>query len=888
MNSKLVMGILAHVDSGKTTLSESLLYDTGVINSIGRVDQKDTFLDTDSVEKERGITIYSKDARLTIGDMEITLIDTPGHVDFSTEMERVLSVLDVAVVLISGSSGVQSHTKTLWSLLRSYRIPAFIFVNKMDMPGVDKDKLLKDIKGLLSDSAVDFSIVDEDDFYENIATCDEELLNEYLNSGTIAQKNITKAINDRLIFPVFFGSALRNEGVKELIEGLDKYITRPYRNIEDKMGALVYKITRDEAGKRLTHLKVLSGSIKIKDLLGNEKVNDIRLYSGSRYENVTEVYAGEICAIAGLSETKINDVFGVNARVTAPVLSPALSYAVKYPDDVDKTTMLGILRELEEEDPALNVEYREQTREIFVSLMGDIQTEVLTRTLKDRFNIAVTFADGRICYKETIDHVVEGVGHFEPLRHYAEVHIRLEPIERNQGMEYDADVSEDILAKNWQRLIMTHMMERDHRGVLTGSPLTDVKMTIVSGRAHIKHTEGGDFRQATYRAIRQGLMELTTIGAVRLLEPFYEYTLSLPDEYVGRAMTDITRMSGTAAIAENDHDNHITVLTGRAPVSTMNGYVKDVTAYTKGLGTLSVSLSGYDLCHNEEEVLAASRYDPDADLRNPTSSVFCSHGAGTVVPWDMVSDYMHIEYMSRDGALGTTYRGQVIDANHSAEEAMINEANELRRRREANLDVAISIEEIDSILHNSTHANVNGRQGSYKGISNSVRERRKYESVKSNSDKETVYKGTKSKTKYLLVDGYNVIHAWSELNQIAEETIDGAAGRLNDILCNYQAIRDIHLMVVYDAYRVKGHRVEENPYNNITVVYTKEAQTADQYIERYAHDNAGKYDITVITSDGLEQIIVTGNGASVMSSREFKEECDRCFSEFNSRYNVTP
>lgn len=881
---KLVLGIVAHVDTGKTTLSESILYNSGVIKSIGRVDSKDTFLDTDQIEKERGITIYSKDARLSLGDIDVVLIDTPGHVDFSTEMERVLSVLDVAILLVSGSSGVQSHTKTLWSLLNSYRIPTFIFVNKMDMPDVDKSKILSDIKSSLSDNVIDFSNTLGDSFFENIATASEDLLSSYLNTGAISQDEIKEAISERLLFPVFFGSALKNDGVSELINGLSEYAPCSVNRSDRPMSAYVYKISRTDNGTRLTHLKVLSGSLKVKELLGDEKINDIRLYSGNKYTSASEVLSGEICAIAGLNNTKNGDIFGHAPNIISPILSPALSYAVKYPGDLDTTSMLKILRELEEEDPSLNVEYREQTREIFVSLMGDVHTEILTRTIKDRYNLDVLFTDGRICYKETIDHNVEGVGHFEPLRHYAEVHLRLSPNERNAGMSFESDISEDLLSKNWQRLILTHMMEREHRGVLTGSPLTDVKLTLVSGKAHLKHTEGGDFRQATYRAIRQGLMELKAIDAVRLLEPYYNYTLIIPDEYVGRAMTDITRMSGTSSIAENDIENKLTILTGRAPVSTMNGYVKEVAAYSKGLGQLSLALAGYDLCHNEEEVLNKTSYNPDADLKNPSSSVFCSHGAGTVINWDEVPDYMHLSYASKDGALGLDTSSSIIDRSLSDIEYEYSSANRARRAHESNKDVAISYEEIDNILHQSTHANEKGRQGSYKGISKETRERRR--SYTANENKAPVYKGTASKTKYILVDGYNVIHAWPELDDISKVSLDGAAGRLNDILCNYQAIRDINVMVVYDAYKVKGHSVEENPYHNITVVYTKEAQTADQYIERYAHENSKKYDITVITSDGLEQVIVTGNGAQVMSSREFKEETDRLFKAFNEQFRV--
>lgn len=883
MNRKFVVGILAHVDSGKTTLSEALLYHGGVIKNLGRVDSRDAYLDNDAIERERGITIYSKNARIPLKelDTELVLVDTPGHVDFSTEMERTLNVLDFAILLVSGPSGVQPHTRTLWKLLNSYRIPTIIFVNKMDMEGVDSGELMAKMRDELSADCIDFST----DYYEDLATISEGFLEEFLDSGSISEEHIASAFWNRKLFPVFFGSALKLTGVTWLMDGINSFIAkseiyRKHGDFNQEFSGKVYKITRDNQGKRLTFIKILSGMLKLKSMLGEEKINELRLYSGEKYESVTEAGPGDICAIVGLNDTKNGDMYGkaVN-NVLTPVLMPALSYAVHFPQEILRNEMLEYLRILEEEDPSLNVEYREQTKEIFVSLMGDVQTEVLKRTIKDRFNIDISFSDGRICYRETIDSSYEGVGHFEPLRHYAEVHILLEPLERGSGMEFESDISEDILAKNWQRLIYTHMMEREHKGVLTGAPITDIKMTLVSGRAHIKHTEGGDFRQATYRAIRQGLMELVSREHVRLLEPFYDYTLEIPSEYTGRAMTDINGMMGSCEISETDNKSGITVLTGRAPVSCMNGYMKEVAAYSKGLGKLSLVVSGYDLCHDEEAVLANNSYDPEADLRNPTGSVFCSHGAGTVVPWYEVPSMMHLEYGSGSSA-GSLSRADSEDMDEA------RRLNDTRRRRENMSDESrfISLEEIDSILKKSTHSNEKGRQGSYKGISGAMRERRRIEGRENSKNVE--YKGTKLKDKYILVDGYNVIHAWDELEDIAQASLDGAAGRLNDILCNYQAMEGISLMVVYDAYRVKGHQVEEKAYNNITVVYTKEAQTADQYIERYAHEHSSKYDITVITSDGLEQVIVTGNGAHVVSSREFLEILNRRVSEFNQQFNV--
>lgn len=886
---KAVAGILAHVDAGKTTLSEALLFETGVIKKAGRVDSGDTHLDTDSVECERGITIYSKNARFSLGDKEMILIDTPGHVDFSTEVERALSVMDAAILLISAPAGIQPHTKTLWSLLKLYHLPVLFFVNKMDMEGADREQVLAQLKKEFSGNVTDFSDVvmngadtgnpDDSVFYEDVATCDENLMEKLLDGENIGDDEIAKLIAERKIFPVFFGSALKCEGITEFLRGLERFLPTK-ETTGDGFSARVYKIARDAQGKRLTYLKVLSGSLKVKQLLSEEKVNEIRLYTGDRYENVQEATAGDICCVVGLENTKNGMIYGDALEGKAPVLAPALSYAVHFPMNVDRNKMLRILQELEEEDPSLSVEYREQTREIFVSLMGEVQTEVLKRAISDRYGIAVTFTDGKVCYRETVDGTGIGIGHFEPLRHYAEVQLRLEPGERGSGMEFATEVSEDLLDRNWQRLILTHLGEREHKGVLTGGPITDMKITLVAGRAHVKHTEGGDFRQATYRAIRQGLMELRETGHVRLLEPYYDYTLEIPETYVGRAMTDITNMKGTAVIAENDFENHITVLTGHAPVSTMNGYMREVAAYTKGLGRLFFTVSGYEMCPNEEEVLAATKYNPEADLRNPCDSVFCSHGAGVVVPWYDVPSYKHVDYSAETGMILNTA------------DAEAQENNRMRRDREREAGRAfVSTEEIDALLHNSTHANENKKKAEAKGISRAVDERRREERSREKREREAAakpveYRGTKHKDRYLLVDGYNIIHAWDELNALLSTGGDAATGRLNDILCAYAAVSGHHLIVVYDAYRVKGHPVEVSVYNNITVVYTKEAQTADQYIERYAHENVKKYDITVVTSDGLEQVIVAGSGCNIVSSRGFQETVERETSEFNARHGV--
>ena len=879
MIKKLTAGILAHVDAGKTTLSEALLYETGVIRSVGRVDNKNAYLDTDSLERERGITIYSKNARIPVGDSELVLLDTPGHVDFSTEMERALSVLDMAILLISGPEGIQAHTKTLWSLLKIYRIPTVIFVNKMDMQGADKVSLLSQLRNQLSLGAVDFSEAETDNFYEDIASVDENAMDTYLSEGKLEDTKILELIGDRKIFPVYFGSALKISGVRKFIEGLERYmIPATYKESDSQeFGGRVYKISRDGAGKRITFLKVTDGSLKIKSLIGEEKVNELRVYSGIKYESVKEVYKGDICAIVGLENSKNGDAYGVATRGVSPVLAPALSYAVHFPKDIDKGQMLKILKEMGEEDSSLNVDYNEETREIQVSLMGDIQTEVLTRNLLDRYGVTVTFSDGKICYKETVDAVTEGVGHFEPLRHYAEAHIKIEPLERGSGMAFDADVSEDLLDKNWQRLILTHLMEREHRGPLLGAPITDIKLTVVAGQAHIKHTEGGDFRQATYRAIRQGLMTLRESGNVRLLEPYYDYSLEIPESYVGRAMTDITAMNGTANISENDFENHITILTGRAPVSTMNGYSKEVIAYTKGLGKLTLTVSGYDLCHNEEEILASSSYNPENDTRNTGDSVFCSHGSGTIIPWYEVPKYMHVPYSF--ALSGSTLS---VAERKAMNQAM--EANRIRQERAGKTEDFISTEEIDKIIRQTSYANADGRTGSYKGISAAMRERRNNERAVASESKP--YVGKPQKDKYIIVDGYNVIHAWKELSELSKENLESASSKLNDELSNYQAIVGGNLIIVYDAYRLKGHPVEEVDYQNIKLVYTKENQTADQYIERFAHKYADKYDISVVTSDGLEQIIVVGEGCNLISSREFELDVARRKKEFYEKYGV--
>ena len=880
---KFTTGILANVDAGKTTLSEGLLFESGVIKSPGRVDNKDAFLDNDEVERRRGITVYSKNARIPLGkDKELILVDTPGHADFSAETERTLKVLDVALLLIGANEGIRPQTVTLWKLLSDYGIPVIIFVNKTDMPGVDKDELFSSIKTKLSQEAVRFDEINKENLYENIATASEEALDEYMNNKSVSEKTISNLITDRKLFPVLFGSALKNDGVKDVINLLDEVLSY-YQNADEggsSLGAFCYKISKDKKNNTLYFLKVMSGSIKLKDEIKGVKVNEIRLYNGERYESVQSAGRGEILALVGNYDISIGESLGEYEDPRPSYLEPVMKYKVVYPKDVDNIIMLSYLREIEKEEPTLKVTYDEDTKEIFVMLMGEVLTEVLKGRILERYDIDVDFAGAGVKYKETVDAVAEGVGHFEPLRHYAEVHLKIEPLKRGSGLVFDTEVSEDDLSRNWQRLILTHLNEKEHSGVLTGSSITDMKITLIAGKAHIKHTEGGDFRQATYRAVRQGLMTLKSSGNIRLLEPYSDFVLDIPTEYVGRAMTDINMRNGKVFVSEASVPGRST-LTGEAPSIYLNTYAGEVALYTKGDGKLSYSFKGYDLCHNEEEVISGLGYDPDADLKNPSGSVFCSHGAGVVIPWYEVPDHMHLEYALKDDA---DYK---IDTPYDLDAIRLR-ARE-RAERNSSRDFFLGVEEIDDILRKSTHANESGRTGAHKGISAAMNAKRRSKTPARELDfNETspVYKGTPSKDKYILVDGYNLIHAWDELKNIMDTTLDGASGRLNDILCNYQAVTGQNLIVVYDAYKVKGHATEVISYNNITVVYTKEAQTADQYIERYAHDNSKKYDITVVTSDGLEQVIVTGAGSSIKSSREFIAEISKAFKDFNETHNV--
>ena len=949
---KLVVGILAHVDAGKTTLAESLLYLTGSIRKLGRVDHKNAFLDTYDLERARGITIFSKQAVFTHKEQDITLLDTPGHVDFSAEMERTLQVLDYAILVISGSAGVQGHTETLWRLLNRYKIPTFLFVNKMDMEGTDRKRLLEELKSKLSDVCVDFSSGQKpEEFRENLAMCDEYVLEKYMDNQTIDPNDIITLIAGRKVFPCYFGSALKVEGVEEFLDGLAEYT----RNISypDQFGAKVFKISRDDQGKRLTFLKITGGNLKVKMLLTNrktsekpegkdedwdEKVDQIRIYSGSKYEAVEEAGAGTICAISGLNKTYPGEGLGIEAVSDMPSLQPVLNYQVILPQGCDVTPMLAKLRQLEEEDPQLHIVWSEQLKEIHVQLMGEIQLEILKSLILERFGVNVEFGTGNIVYKETILEPVVGVGHFEPLRHYAEVHLLLEPSEAGSGLQFFTRCSEDVLDRNWQHLILTHLEEREHVGVLTGSAITDMKITLLTGRAHIKHTEGGDFRQATYRAVRHGLRIAKSI----LLEPYYQFTLEVPSESIGRAMSDIQRMSGEFDPPEIKED--MAVLTGSVPVASMEGYLNEVNAYTRGRGRLFCTLKGYAPCHNTEEIMNAFEYDSEGDFNNPTGSVFCANGAGFVVEWDKVEDYMHLDSGWRrpkadvseevpTGDLSNEAKGELQSGIRSGTQNGIQSElkNELRQNTAINradtrysdsLKLDQELEAIFERTFGPIKQNINKSQGSlgYEKKQTVAREQAsgqvtgqvkgqingkfvgqangqingKYvgKSTGQINGLATGYanvnkingKEQESVQDYLLVDGYNIIFSWDELNELAKMNMDAARNKLMDILCNYQGFKKCVLILVFDAYKVKGGIGAVQDYHNIHVVYTKEAETADQYIEKVTHEIARKHRVTVATSDALEQLIIMGQGASRLSANDLREEVLRIVNQIRKEY----
>ena len=846
----IVMGILAHVDAGKTTLSEGMLYLSGTVRKLGRVDHKDAFLDTYSLERDRGITIFSKQAVFSLGNRRINLLDTPGHVDFSAEMERTLQVLDYAVLVISGADGVQGHTETLWKLLKLYEIPTFIFINKMDQPGTDRESLLTELKERLDEGCIVFGKGKNVESLEEIAMTDEAVLDYFMEHETVRNEDICRLIRERKIFPCYFGSALKLDGVQELLAGFEEYM-KPFDG-KKEFGARVFKISRDDKGERLTFLKVTGGKLVVKMPINKEeKINQIRIYSGAKYEAVNEVEAGGVCAVTGLSSSYIGQGLGVEKGTAAPFLEPVLTYQMILPEGADTTKVLRELKQLEEEEPLLNIVWNPALEEIHVQLMGEVQTEILKTMIAERFHLDVEFGTGKIVYKETIKSPVVGVGHYEPLRHYAEVHLKMEPLEAGSGLVFDTDCSEDVLDRNWQRLILTHLQEREHPGVLTGAPITDMKITIVAGRAHLKHTEGGDFRQATYRAVRQGLKSAESV----LLEPWYSFVLEVPSEQVGRAMSDIGQMNGSFEGPEAEDKQGMVRLTGTAPASEMRDYQREVWAYTKGRGRITLTLKGYEPCHNAEEVIEEIGYDSERDVDNPTGSVFCVHGAGFLVKWDEVPEYMHIkeDFLAEKPGIEQDEMMAVQMGNHCNYSGGYSSSYD-------------DDPELLTIMERE--------------FGSKQKERERYSSYRKQTVSTpvrhtTVIKENEPKKEYLLVDGYNIIFAWEELNELAKASIDAARNKLMDILSNYQGFIGCTLILVFDAYKVKGNQGEVQKYHNIYVVYTKEAETADQYIEKTTHEIGRKYKVTVATSDALEQVIVMGQGAYRISARDFYEEVER-------------
>ena len=873
--NKISVGLLAHVDAGKTTLSEALLYLTGAIRKMGRVDDRDAFLDTYELERERGITIFSKQAVFDLGDKTITLLDTPGHVDFSAEMERTIQVLDAAILVVSGADGVQGHTRTVWRLLKRHHVPVFLFINKMDQSGCDPETLMKDLKANLDENCVDFGgwsgekgewdleKTQPDEFYQELAVCDEKIMESYFENGVINTEEIGGLVRERKVFPCYFGSALKLKGVKKLIEGITLYGTSLEAGKEEEpFGAKVFKISRDNQGNRLTHLKVTSGVLHVKDSWGEEeKVNQIRIYSGAKFESVKEAAAGCSCAVTGPLRTHPGQGIGSEPASELPMLEPVLTYRILLPFDSDVHKCLQQFKQLEEEEPELHVLWNEELGEIQVQLMGDVQIEILKHMLEERYGLLVGFDTGNIVYKETILNTVEGVGHFEPLRHYAEVHLLLEPGETGSGLQFDTVCSEDVLDRNWQRLILTHLEEKIHRGVLTGAEITDMKVTLLTGRAHMKHTEGGDFRQATYRALRQGLMQAES----QLLEPFYGFTLELPAENLGRAMADMDRMFGTFEPPVTTEDG--VILTGKAPVACLRDYQREVIAYTKGRGHLNLWFKDYEPCHNAEEVMEAAGYDPEADLENTADSVFCSHGAGYLVPWYQVKEYMHVE--SPVEKTDRVVSSAVADVEIETSEAIPAAPVTNRRQSSPGPGTSWSDDKELEEIFNRRFGPGKWRSRPDTQSSYTAPRTRNYSANKPLKTKEPK---KPEEEEYLLVDGYNIIFAWEELRELSKVTIDGARQKLMDILCNYQGYKKCTLILVFDAYKVTGNTGEAIDYHNIHVVYTKEAETADQYIEKLAHKIGRQYNVTVATSDGLEQLIIYGQGCHLMSARDLKEE----------------
>ena len=904
-SKKLVVGILAHVDAGKTTLAESILYKSGIIRKLGRVDHKDAFLDTDRQERDRGITIFSKQALVSWRDMDITLLDTPGHVDFSAEMERTLQVLDYAVLVISGADGVQGHVLTLWRLLKRYQVPVFLFINKMDQPDTDAAALLTELKDRLDEHCVAFGERDQA-FYEEIAVCDEKLLERYLDtefsedgarSGDMQSpetlidcETIASLAAQRKVFPCFFGSALKVEGVEELLDGLYDYTRMP--SYPDDFGARVYKIARDAQGSRLTYVKITGGTLKVKqtiqthgagrayrngggDDLTEEKIDQIRIYSGNKYTVEQEAAAGTVCALTGPVTTFCGEGLGAERENTIPLLKPVMTYRIVLPEGCDVHRMYQKFCQLEEEEPQLHIVWKEQIGEIQAQLMGEVQIEILKNIIRERFGVDVDFDEGSIAYRETIVSTVEGVGHYEPLRHYAEVHLLMEPGEPGSGLVFDTKCSEDMLDRNWQRLVLTHLEEKEHIGVLTGSPITDMKITLVAGRAHLKHTEGGDFRQATYRAVRQGLCKAQSV----LLEPVYAFRLELPVSLIGRGMTDMQAKSAKFGAPETAGDD--AVLTGTVPASEMAGYQAEVLAYSGGKGRLHTELTGYEPCHNAEDVIEAIGYDALRDTQNPCGSVFCAHGAGFVAEWNRVEEYMHLENVLKEDETSQTSAQDGFGLQGGTEDGLSGQGRMMQRSTSSagySTD-SIGQDEIDEIMNRTYGTKERKKQGWAKTIRAGGHSESREEALDRESSEAITYhkekrgrSGSEQQEEYLLVDGYNIIFAWDSLRELADVNLDGARGRLMDILSNYQGYRDVHLILVFDAYKVKGNPGSTVRYHNIDVVYTKEAETADRYIERVTHEIGRKHKVRVATSDGLEQLIIMGAGAVRVSAAEFQEE----------------
>ena len=845
---RMVIGILAHVDAGKTTLAESILYKTGYIRNLGRVDHGNTFLDTNEMERKRGITIFSKQAEVVLkSDKEtlpVTFVDTPGHVDFSGEMERTLQILDYAILVINGMDGIQGHVMTLWKLLKRYEIPVFLFVNKMDQTGTEREQLLLELQERLSEHCIPFDVEQGEEWLETLAMCSEELMEQYLEQEDLSKEQICDAIAERTIFPCFFGSALKMQGVEKLLEGLIVWTKK--KQYPKEFGARVFKITRDEKGTRLTHVKITGGSFKVKELIGEEKVDQLRFYSGVQFRTELEVMAGEVCAMTGLETTYIGQGLGMEASLERPILTPVLTYQVILPSGTDPFVVYKKLMQIEEEEPLLHLVWEEQTKAIHAQVMGEVQMEILKNLIKERLGLDIQFGTGCIVYKETIAEAVEGIGHFEPLRHYAEAHILLEPSERGSGLTFATNVSEDILDKNWQRLILTHLEEKQHKGVLIGAPITDMKLTVIGGRAHKKHTEGGDFREATYRAVRQGLKKAKSV----LLEPIYEFRLELPMDCIGRAMTDIGKRNGV--FGEPILQGNLAILEGTAPVATMQEYPMEVMAYSRGEGKIFLSSGGYAPCHNEEEVIEAIGYDSEADIANPTGSVFCAHGAGFLVPWNEVENYMHIE---------TNWEGEIVPNTVILQEKP-------KQQSSSKISIGAFSEEDKELaeIFNRTYglSQKKGNQGSAYDPKNVL--------YRPSLPSKVEVKPVEKVEEYLLVDGYNIIFSWKELNELSKIDITAARQKLMDMLCNYQGFKKCTLILVFDAYKVEGFQGEVQKYNNIFVVYTKEAETADQYIEKTVHQIGRKYKVIVATSDATEQVIIWGAGALRMSASGLLEE----------------